>query len=123
MPWKDYLQALNRDPLAAPYYVFGGKAALLKRSLARLLGSSLPDIRKEFATPTGPLREVFDEIAHLPYLGWTSAGEVLYAAVRARKPSVVVETGVAAGLSSACILAGLQRNGMGELYSIDLPNA
>ena len=46
----------------------------------------------------------------------------LYAVVRALKPGVVVETGVASGISSAHILRALAANGKGTLYSIDLPN-
>jgi hypothetical protein len=46
----------------------------------------------------------------------------LYAIVRAVKPQVMVETGVASGLSSAHILRALDRNGIGTLHSIDLPN-
>lgn len=47
---------------------------------------------------------------------------VPYLAVRALKPKVVVETGVAAGKSSALFLLGLAHNGFGRLISIDLPN-
>jgi predicted O-methyltransferase YrrM len=36
-------------------------------------------------------------------------------------PDIVVETGVAAGISSAYILAALERNRRGHLYSVDLP--
>jgi predicted O-methyltransferase YrrM len=43
-----------------------------------------------------------------------------YAAVRAFQPQVVVETGVANGVSSAYILLALQTNGEGTLYSIGL---
>jgi len=46
----------------------------------------------------------------------------LYAIVRAAKPSVIVETGVASGRSSAHILRALAANGSGTLHSIDLPN-
>src|ERR1051325_5013148 len=46
----------------------------------------------------------------------------LYAVVRSFKPLVVVETGVASGISSAHILRALAANGTGALYSIDLPN-
>jgi predicted O-methyltransferase YrrM len=46
----------------------------------------------------------------------------LYVVVRALKPRVVVETGVASGLSSAHILRALAANGAGTLHSIDLPN-
>lgn len=49
----------------------------------------------------------------------TAAG--LYALVRELRPSVLVETGVCNGVSTAVILAALERNGAGMLYSIDLP--
>src|ERR1035438_9722060 len=43
-----------------------------------------------------------------------------YAVVRAFRPKIVVETGVANGVSSAYILLALQANGRGALYSIGL---
>ena len=58
------------------------------------------------------------------YSGGSTVGpgnELLYLAVRALRPKVVVETGVAAGFSSAHILQGLADNGEGHLHSIDLP--
>lgn len=118
---RNYLKALRRDPLAAAHYLLGGKEALLRRGLNRLLGYEATRFREEFATDSA-LRLVFDEIAHLPYLGWIKCGEVIYVLVRALRPTVVVETGVAVGVSSACILAALERNGMGQLHSVDLPN-
>lgn len=45
----------------------------------------------------------------------------LYAVTRATLPTTVVETGVLYGHSSAAILAGLEDNGAGTLFSIDLP--
>lgn len=50
-----------------------------------------------------------------------SSSEVLYVLVRAMKPEVVVETGVAMGYSSAYLLQALHDNGSGRLYSVDLP--
>jgi predicted O-methyltransferase YrrM len=44
-----------------------------------------------------------------------------YILCRARKPQVVVETGVANGVTSTFILQALEVNGSGELHSIDLP--
>jgi predicted O-methyltransferase YrrM len=44
-----------------------------------------------------------------------------YAICRALNPAVVLETGVAYGVSSAFILQALEVNGSGELHSIDLP--
>jgi predicted O-methyltransferase YrrM len=48
-------------------------------------------------------------------------GAVLYAICRKQKPEVVVETGVASGVSSSFILCALEQNKHGQLYSIDLP--
>ena len=45
----------------------------------------------------------------------------LYFLCRLMKPSTVVETGVAAGWSSAAVLTALEKNGHGHLYSSDLP--
>ncbi len=46
---------------------------------------------------------------------------VLYSLCRKLKPSVIVETGVASGMSSAYILRALDKNNHGELFSIDVP--
>jgi len=46
-------------------------------------------------------------------LGW-------YAAVRALRPELVVETGIHDGIGSALLLRALERNGTGELWSFDL---
>lgn len=53
-------------------------------------------------------------------IDWTS-GIVLYTLCRKVRPSIVVETGVASGVSSAYILCGLEENKYGVLHSIDLP--
>ncbi len=50
--------------------------------------------------------------------GWN---ELLYLLVRLAKPSVIVETGVFDGVSSAVILQALEDSGSGSLVSIDLP--
>lgn len=47
---------------------------------------------------------------------------VLYLLVKTLRPDIVIETGVAAGHSSASILTALEENGSGRLYSIDLPS-
>ena len=49
-------------------------------------------------------------------------GTVLYAVCRRQKPDVVVETGVASGVSSSHILGALEKNKYGQLYSVDLPS-
>ena len=48
-------------------------------------------------------------------------GKLLYATCRRQKPDIVVETGVASGVSSSYILCALEQNKHGQLYSIDLP--
>ena len=58
--------------------------------------------------------------------GWptginTCAGLALYGVVRALRPRRIIETGVAAGVSSTFIGAALADNGVGELFSIELP--
>jgi hypothetical protein len=47
---------------------------------------------------------------------------VLYAIIRSLSPEVVLETGVASGVSSAYILLALEENRKGKLFSIDLPS-
>ena len=47
---------------------------------------------------------------------------VLFALCRKVRPDTVVETGVAAGVSSAYILCALEANKHGALHSIDLPS-
>ncbi|MBK6990152.1 MAG: class I SAM-dependent methyltransferase [Bacteroidetes bacterium] len=49
-------------------------------------------------------------------------GKFLYFIVRCAKPAVMIETGVAHGVSSWTILNAIHKNGTGKLYSIDLPN-
>jgi predicted O-methyltransferase YrrM len=51
----------------------------------------------------------------------TSLGMVLYAICRRQKPDIVVETGVASGVSSSYILCAMEENKHGQLYSIDRP--
>lgn len=54
-------------------------------------------------------------------LGGGGGVPLLYIVTRLKKPGVVVETGVAAGFSSASFLAALEENGSGHLYSSDFP--
>lgn len=50
-----------------------------------------------------------------------SLAAVCYVVTRALKPSVVLETGVAYGVTSSFLLQGLEANQNGNLWSIDLP--
>lgn len=53
--------------------------------------------------------------------GTEALGRLCYAVCRALQPEIVVETGVAYGVTSAYILQALAENGEGRLLSIDLP--
>ncbi len=48
-------------------------------------------------------------------------GKILYGLVRALKPDYVIETGVAAGVSTSFFAAAIVENGRGRLFSIELP--
>jgi predicted O-methyltransferase YrrM len=48
-------------------------------------------------------------------------GIILYALTRAFQPNVVIETGIAAGVSTAFLGAALLENKQGKLFSIELP--
>jgi len=65
----------------------------------------------------GHLKDCLNEVQYT----FSEAAE-LFVVVRAKKPKVIVETGVASGISSAHILRALVANGRGTLHSIDLPN-
>jgi hypothetical protein len=45
----------------------------------------------------------------------------IWCLIRHKRPKNVVETGVAHGVTSRCVLEALERNGSGHLWSIDLP--
>jgi len=66
------------------------------------------------------LAELFEEFDSTLCTNYKSC--FLYAVVRNARPRVVVETGVASGVTSYSILQALEDNGDGLLYSIDLPN-
>lgn len=50
-----------------------------------------------------------------------ASNELVYLAVRALRPETVIETGTFGGLLSTFILRGLEDNGAGRLFSLDLP--
>jgi predicted O-methyltransferase YrrM len=91
--------------------------------LARYADLPLADVlryRRELREDHEFQEQLKRSMGDVPYV-FPGAAEV-YVVVRAIKPRVIVETGVASGLSSAHILRALAANGMGMLHSIDLPN-
>ncbi len=51
-----------------------------------------------------------------------SLGEAAWCAIRHLRPEVIVETGVARGITSRVLLEAMEANGRGHLWSIDLPH-
>lgn len=69
--------------------------------------------------------EVFAEIAgrmdsSKPFPTSRTSLAALYGIVRVVRPAVFLETGVEIGVSTAVLLAALDRNGHGELHSVDI---
>jgi hypothetical protein len=67
-------------------------------------------------------RKSYIILREVPYQGWMDKrkNELLYVIIRTVKPTVVIETEVAAGVSSTYILYALEHNHDGTLYSIDI---
>ena len=59
-----------------------------------------------------------------PGAAWGGGQDILHltgSLILLRRPSMVLETGVAMGFSTAVILAAMDENGAGSLHSVDLP--
>ena len=88
--------------------------------VATLTGTSpesIHELRQEIAQSDLPER-LLQRGASLAFTRELPQAALLYMLVRSCRPKRVVETGVRPGYSTAWILAALDRNGMGELYSI-----
>ena len=91
-----------------------------------VLGPS-PSEESEIRSRYHGLRALIDECygrqaqGRIPSVVTEEDALLLYAVVRSLSPEVVVETGVSDGMSSAIILAALEKNGRGTLHSIDFP--
>jgi hypothetical protein len=98
--------------------------------LAHVIGDT-DGILDELVATRGPTDEIERAVADVPLFRtkhWDSVLDlglyrvVLYVLTRKRQPRVVVETGVLHGLTSAFIIAALEKNGAGRLVSVDLPS-
>lgn len=124
---KDFIS----HPIAILKFALGSKEALhdimLLRAGKMLLGGNF-----DRATADQALKEIHeDDFIAMNQVEGVSLpgnkptylfGKFLYFIVRCAKPDIMVETGVAHGVSSWTILNALHKNGKGKLYSIDLPN-
>jgi predicted O-methyltransferase YrrM len=99
-------------------------------SLANYSDPLLPYlISPECMSAVQSVRNHFAEVAalrQLPYPTLYNAdltlAKLAYGIVRQRKPSLVLETGVGYGITSALILDALNAEGSGRLVSLDLPS-
>lgn len=91
-------------------------------TLLRLEGHSVEEaLRSLSCTDLIARLEAYRPPGRTLAMGGPAYLELAHGLVRLLRPSVVVETGVAHGYSSAAILAALDDAGGGRLYSIDLP--
>jgi Methyltransferase domain len=104
------------QPLAE---VAAGVDAALGTEVARHLDDG------ELAEIDAQIRERIDQLSDselpfpLAHNAAPSLARVCYALCRALRPAVVLETGVAYGVSSSFITKALELNGAGELHSVD----
>ena len=116
-----------RNPHTALYYVLFGKERTARFQIRRLVGAlaiapgtKVEDFYHSIASATDFETYIANKLGGASFDGIVGSKH-LYVIVRALQPQVVVETGVAAGISSAFILKALSDNSRGALYSIDLP--
>ena len=105
---------------AVPPETFREHFAAEAEAVSAVLGSSEDEYRAAVDSLWRPERDS-DE----PLSVWTARNELLNLVggiVKLMRPTVVVETGVALGFSTATILAAMRDNGGGSLYSVDLPH-
>jgi predicted O-methyltransferase YrrM len=125
-------KARLRFALRYPSYVLRATARELtfadERFLAALTGNHAAQIRRflhePFNTPSflAHLRDceaVFRQGMVSADL-WAKKVLIQYAAVRALRPEILVETGVPSGVSSTYLLLALERNKKGTLHSVEI---
>jgi predicted O-methyltransferase YrrM len=108
----------NKEPLHEVVLMRSGRILLGNRFDRKLAAQALREIH---AGDFLPMRE--DK--HATISGNKPGhlfGKFIYFFVRCLQPAVMVETGVAHGVSSWTILNAMHKNGKGKLYSIDLPD-
>jgi len=121
-----------RNPGYALKALARGFVSADERFLAAHTGSRVSEIRRF-------MREPVEDLAFLGHLQrsqrrlreqeihsadpFAKKVRIQYAILRALRPQVVVETGVANGVSTAFLLHALHRNGAGTLHSIELGDA
>lgn len=102
--WKSLLRDLDER--------FGLASALLDEP-------ALTEVEEHTRQLLGKIRSEYP--SSLRWAADSLLARCCYLACRVLEPEVVVETGVAYGVSSAFILRALEENGRGVLHSVDLP--
>lgn len=97
-----------------------------ERRLARALGFDRETIAEELTGLEAAIDRDLERLRdtapfRLSHCAVASLARTAYAVCRARRPEYVVETGVAYGMTSRCVLEALEHNGSGRLDSVDLP--
>lgn len=112
------IDKLVKHPSLAMRYLTGGRKSSLKKAVEISLHElSKLNLIDQLTKPDNvKMHSLIGKMGGL-------SQETLYYIVQQFTPRVVVETGVYRGISSAFILGAISRNGVGRLYSIDLPLA
>jgi predicted O-methyltransferase YrrM len=117
-------------PVSSLKYFLGSKESLHEKVLLRT-GRTLLDDKFNLDDAHKYLREIREaDFVKMNDLAPVHAGnrpghlfgKLIYFLVRSLQPDVMIETGVAHGVSSWTILNAMHKNQKGKLYSIDLPN-
>lgn len=104
----------------SPEEGFGGLAKFIPTPLASFLDElALDEIEKAVSARVSVLRK--SAPFGLYFNSDISLARLCYQLCRSLNPRIVLETGVAYGVNSAFLLQALKTNGMGCLWSIDLP--
>jgi predicted O-methyltransferase YrrM len=122
-----YAEALTERLLTRPpyYETVGWKIAL--KDLEARFGNVAeileePALREVEESTRRLLADIRREDTYTPYWAADSVmARLCYLVCRLTSPEIVVETGVAYGVSSAFMLRAMQENGQGTLFSVDLP--
>jgi hypothetical protein len=118
-----------RNPRYTALRLMLGEDGVLCHYLAQLAGAKMGTVYQFYKQIKGR-NELEEHVrARLNEAGGSYRGQIsfeaahfLYALCRLIRPRIVVETGVAAGVSSAFILKALNDNSYGILHSIDQLN-
>ncbi|MHB8560216.1 MAG: class I SAM-dependent methyltransferase [Thermoplasmataceae archaeon] len=80
----------------------------------------LTELKTLYKNSINKIRDFYGEEISLSVLSLEESMAIYFSIIRL-KPETVIETGVSDGMSSLFVLSALQKNGRGNLYSIDFP--